>query len=168
MIIIRVLSFIQAQGRTQAVRSVEAQSDEQPPRRTTHAAPGPNSSWQSVSELQKRQRSVVSLRSVKLAQKGALPVVRVQLQFKSLGLGLGVHGKGIPVVHGSVSEKQMPLLWALQVDVPGSQMPEQQSVLSPWQGWPMSRQPNSLNGGDGSAGGGGGGTFCFGLFLCFL
>jgi hypothetical protein len=125
---------LQAQGPTQAVRSVEAQIDEQPPRRTTHAAPGPNSSWQSVSRLQKRQNSVGSLRFVKLAQKGALPVVRVQLQITLLGLGFGLHGKVIPVVQGSVSEKQMPLLWARQVELPGSQRPEQQSVPSPWQG----------------------------------
>jgi hypothetical protein len=75
----------------------------------------------------------------------------------------------------SESGKQTPLLWATQVEVPGSQMPEQQRVLSPWHGCPTSRQPKALNGGGGGGAGGDGGEagtgeggFCFGFFLCFL
>src|SRR3954447_22715735 len=105
--------------------------------------------------------SVGPLRLLKSAQKPALPVVSRQEQ-KML---LGWHGMAVCSVQVSVSGKQTPLLWATQVDEPGSQMPEQQRVLSPWQGWPMSRQPNSLNGG---GGGGGDGIVGFGLCLRLL
>ena len=45
-----------------------------------HAAPGPNSSWQSVSFLQNRQSWAGSSTPVKSPQKPALPVVRWQPQ----------------------------------------------------------------------------------------
>jgi hypothetical protein len=68
--------------------------------------------------------------SLKSAQKPALPVVSLQEQ-KML---LGWQGMAVCSEQESVSGKQTPLLWATQVDEPGSQMPEQQMVLSPWQG----------------------------------
>jgi hypothetical protein len=62
------------------VRPVDAHVGEQRPLRTTHAAPGPNSSWQSVSWLQNRHKSVGTVTPAKSAQKAALPEVSVQRQ----------------------------------------------------------------------------------------
>jgi hypothetical protein len=84
-VMVEILSFHQAQGRTHAVRSVLVQMGEQRPPRTMHAAPGPSSSWQSESWLQNRQ-IVLGLAPSKLAQKPALPVVSVQKQRELLEL----------------------------------------------------------------------------------
>ena len=142
MIIASVLSLIQGQGRRHAVRPVATQSGEQLARSRTHAAPGPNSPWQSVSFLQNRHSLEGSFRSVKSAQKPALPLVSVQRQ-----LSLWLHVTPLPTVQVSVSGKQLPLLWATQIDVTGSQIPEQQRAPSPWHGCPTSRQPKALKGG---------------------
>src|SRR5215211_4675396 len=117
----------QAHGGTQAVRPVAAHSGVQMPPSTIHAAPAPNSAWQSVSLLQSRQMSVAAS-AVRSPQKAALPVVSVQTQ---LGL-LGWHETPSPTVQVSESAKQMPALWATQTLVSGwpclgalpSQMPE--------------------------------------------
>src|SRR4051812_3092482 len=136
-----LLDSSQAHGGTQAVRPVVGQRGVQMPPNTMHAAPGPHSASQSVSVLQSRQVSSNWLKSVKSAQKPALPVVFTQRQ---LGL-LGLQGTP-PPEQLSESAKQMPLLWATQTLVSGwpgvgalpSQMPEQQRVLSPWHGCPTS------------------------------
>ena len=106
VVIASVLSLIQAQGRIQAVVPVRRQIPVQAPARTTQAAPGPNSSWQSVSWLQNRQRSERSSRPENSAQKPALLVVSVQRQPSLLGL----HGMFSRSVQVSVLAEQMPLL----------------------------------------------------------
>src|SRR5262245_40920907 len=113
--------------------------------KTMHAAPGPHSASQSVSWLQSRQLPIGSRKNgVKSAQKPVLPVVSAQRQ---LGL-LGLHETSAK--QAFESGPQMPALWPTQTLVSGlpffgfapSQMPEQQSELSPLHGWPASRHPN--------------------------
>ena len=75
----------QAHGRTQAVRPVAAQMDVQMPFKTTHAAPGPHSSWQSLSLLQNRQCAAGPSSLPASPQKAAFPVVSKQLQLELVG-----------------------------------------------------------------------------------
>lgn len=133
----------------------------------TQADPATNPNDSHSLSVEQTRQLTAGLNPVPSAQKPALPVVRKQEAVKlgklqSESTAFTARQKFFSGVHEATScATQAELSGRPPLGATPPQMPEQQWLLSPRQGCPTSRQPNSLTGS-------GGGTNCFLRFFPFF